>query len=239
MKRLFIAFVFLTSASLSAFSQEEGSYRKTFTPVLGIGFSLNVDANGLHVGRYKESKVPDKPAFSASLMATGRLGAATDILNLTFGLGYRGFFDQAPPHDFVQNPSFSDALLYTKKKDESGGSEIRPLGGMLVLPAELHINLIPVSDNGAFFIGGGIEYGVRLYQSKRYEEYFGSHILNKASLSFYPMIGLAGDTDDFGFMLSVFYRRYLVNSFNTKDVPIDKFSRNYLGLQFSVVFGDY
>ena len=209
--------------------------RHLLTPEWYGGLGLTVDANGLHGGRYSERQVPDKPAISFSLTAMAQLGTVNDVLNLSLGLGDRGLFDQAPPHEFIYNASFSDYLLYTKSDHREGGSEVRPLGGLLVVPLELHVNLFPF-NGGAVFIGSGVEYALRLYQSKRYGEYFGSHILNKYSLSVNPMIGITGDTDEFVFSLSLYFRHYLQNCFNVRDIPVGKFARNHLGLQFSIVF---
>jgi hypothetical protein len=50
------------------------------------------------------------------------------------------------------------------------------------------------------------------------------------------MIGINFGPEDFDIEISLFYRRYAQNCFNAKDVPIDKFSRNYLGLQLGFLF---
>lgn len=240
--RLLLFVTALLCFCLSAYSQAnegETPSRPYFSPHLRFGVTLNVDANGLHGGRYRESEVPDKPAFGGSLVAKLHAGEATDVFNFSIGLGYRGFWDQAPPHEFVRHSTFSDYLLYSRNhSDNRDGSEVRPLGGQLVIPAEAHINLVRMGDEGSFFIGGGLEYGLRVYQSKRYANYFGAHIMNVASLSYQPMIGIKADLEDFGFMLSLYYKRYIYNAFNTKDIPIDKFNRGYLGIQLSIVLGE-
>jgi hypothetical protein len=156
--------------------------RRVLSPTIKGGIGLNFDANGLHAGRYSEREVPDKPAFTAGFIAKASFGEITDIINLSVGLGYRGLFDQAPPHEFVRHPTFSDYLIYKKDGERYGGSEVRPLGGLLVIPAELHLNLPSFDDGDAsFFIGMGVEYGIRIYQPKRYEDYFGASIVNRHS----------------------------------------------------------
>lgn len=235
--RRFLLAVVLLCSILTGAAQDSRQYASS---VFGLGLALDVNANGLHSGRYKESQVPDKPAFSSSAVMMVRLGRAVDVFNLSVGFGYRGFFDQAPPHDFVYNPSYSDYLLYSRDHSENkDGSEVRPLGGQLVFPAELHVNLARLGDEASFFIGCGIEYGLRVYQPKRYEEYFGAHVLNAGSLSYQPMVGVAFDMDAIGLTLSLYYRRYVRNAFNTADLPIDKFRRNYLGLQVALTVGNY
>lgn len=235
--RLFLLSVLLSCSVLTGAAQDD---RQFFSSVLGLGLALDVNANGLHFGRYRESQVPDKPAFSSSAVVMARLGRAVDVFNLSVGFGYRGFFDQAPPHDFVHNPSFSDYLLYSRDHSENrDGSEVRPLGGQLVFPAELHANLARLGDEAFFFIGCGIEYGLRVYQPKRYENYFGAHVLKASSLSYQPMVGVAFDMDDSALTISLYYRRYVRNAFNTAEIPIDKFRRNYLGLQIALTIGNY
>ena len=218
-------------------AQTQQDARRVLSSRIKVGIGMNVDANGLHAGRYSEREVPDKPAFSMGFFAKARFGEITDIINMSVGLGYRGMFDQAPPHEFIHHPSFSDYLLYQTDGERHGGSEVRPMGGLLVIPAEFHLNLFTFAEGDAsFFIGTGAEYGIRLYQPKRYEEYFGANIVNRNSFSYSPMIGLNIDAENFDIEVSLFFRHYAKNCFNTKDIPIDKFSRNYLGLQLSLLF---
>ena len=217
--------------------QAQQTGRHFLSPKIKGGIGLNVDANGLHAGRYSERQVPGKPAFSVGFIAKANFGEITDIINLSVGFGYRGLFDQAPPHEFVYHPSYSDYLLYKKDGERHGGSEVRPLGGLLVIPAEFHLNLFSFDDGDAnFFIGMGMEYGIRFYQPKRYRNYFGAEIMNRNSLSYSPMIGLTLGMDDVALEISLYYRRYAQNCFNDKDIPIDKFSPNYLGFQINVLF---
>ena len=233
---LIIALSLCTFVGQARSEEADKATRHVLSPSFKGGVELNVDANGLHAGRYSEKEVPDKPAFSVGFIAKASVGDVSDILNLSIGIGYRGLFDQAPPHEFIYHPSYSDYLFYTKEEHRHGGSEVRPLGGLLVFPAEIHLNLIPSGGDGSFFIGMGVEYGMRLYQPKRYQNYFGAHIMNSHSLSYTPMIGVNIDSDDGDITLAIYYRRYPKNCFNTADVPIEKFSPNYLGFKVSFVF---
>ncbi len=240
MKRLLLTLLIASLACSDVLAQDDtpSSYRKFLTPELHFGLSLNVDANGLHSGRYKETKVPDGPVFSASLAAIAYLGVPDDLVNLSLGVGYRGLFDQTPPHEFITHPSFSDYMIYVKEpnnwRDES--NEVRPIGGLLVFPFELHLNILPLGSDSYLFVGSGAEYAIRLYQPERYERYFGAHVLNRASLSVSPLVGLSLSEDDMLFNLSLYFRHYLYNCFNTKDLPIGKFSHNHIGAQISVAF---
>jgi hypothetical protein len=231
-QRFFLVILLALLTDTTAYAQ-----RKIITPEAHFGLSLNVDANGLHAGRYKESRVESGPAFSFALAALMHIGEPSDLLNLSIGCGYRGLFDQTPPHEFVENPSYSDYSLYVKShnwRDE--GSEVRPLGGLIVFPFELHLNILPLGETSSLFIGSGVEYGLRLYQPNRYARYFGANVMNRACLSVSPEIGITfgDDDDDVQIDLSLYLRHYVYNCFNTKDLPIGKFSHNYLGLQAAI-----
>jgi hypothetical protein len=166
------------------------------------------------------------------------IGEPSDLLNLSIGCGYRGLFDQTPPHEFVENPSYSDYSLYVKShnwRDE--GSEVRPLGGMMVFPVDLNANFVRLGESTFLHVGCGLEFGLRLYQSKRYERFYGAHILNKSSLSYSPRVGINfyDDDNEIGVYLSVYYRRYGYGCFNYKELPFDKkFNRNSIGLQIGI-----
>jgi len=62
--------------------------------------------------------------------------------------------------------------------------------------------------------------------------------MREACLSVSPEIGITfgDDVDDVQIDLSLYLRHYVYNCFNTKDLPIGKFSHNYIGAQISVAF---
>lgn len=236
-KRIFVVMM-ACWAALAGHAQTETINRKWITPSWGFGLMLDVDANGIHSGHYDYPE--DGPSFSASLSLRACMGEATDVFNLSFGLGYRGFWDQTPPHEFVENSSATDYLLYSRSHDENkAGSEVRPLGGMAVFPVELHANIVRLCESTFLYIGCGLELGLRLYQSHRYERFYGAHILNASSLSYSPRLGINfyDDDNEMGFSLSLYYRRYRLGCFNYADLPFDdKFNRNNFGLQIGLHF---
>lgn len=209
---LVLAFCLFSPAMLQA-------QRNVFTPAVGIGGGINVDIG------YKKS--------SASLRVQTTFGKPDDILNLSCGFGYRGWFDLYPPREFIYHPSFSDYLLY---HDENGHDKyIRPMGGQLVIPVEAHLNLIPVGDDCFIFAGCGIEYGIRLYKSRRYERHYGASVLNSNSFAVYPMLGVNVNEENWGGSIALYYRMYTKDCFNSKQIPIKKFeSSNVFGIQFTV-----
>lgn len=216
-KRIIIVLCCLVQ-TIFASAQSEG-YRTVFTPYFSVGGAFNLDFN--------------VPAFSGSLRLMGHVGTVNDFFNINVGLGYRGFFDLEPPREFIENPSFSDWMLYTN--DDDYRNEVRPMGGQIIIPAEVMVNFVKIGRNTALFLGIGGEYGFKLYQSHRYGRHYGAHIMSNSSQAFYPMIGIKGDTDDGSFVASLYMRRYVKNCFN-KELDIDKFNgKNYFGFQLSFV----
>lgn len=193
--------------------------RNVFTPAVGIGGGINVDFGN------------NKSTASLRLQAT--LGKPDDILNISCGFGYRGWFDLHPPREFIYHPSFSDYLLY---HDENGHDKyIRPMGGQLIIPAEAHLNLVPLGDDCFLFAGCGIEYGIRLYKSRRYERHYGAPVLNNSSFAVYPMLGVNIGQENWGGSIALYYRFYTKDCLNSKEIPIQKFeSNNVFGIQFTV-----
>jgi hypothetical protein len=234
-KRIFF-FIVACWAVVAAGAQSESINRKWFTPSWGFGVMFDADANGLHSGRYDYPE--DGPSFSASLTLRAYVGEVSDVFNLSFGLGYRGFWDQTPPREFVVHSSTSDYLLYSRSHEQNrDGSEVRPLGGMMVFPVDLNANFVRLGESTFLHVGCGLEFGLRLYQSKRYERFYGAHILNKSSLSYSPRVGINfyDDDNEIGVYLSVYYRRYGYGCFNYKELPFDKkFNRNSIGLQIGI-----
>lgn len=191
---------------------------------LGIGF--NADTN--------------HPIFSGSLTARMDIGQPTDVLGLAIGFGYRGYFDRRPPYEFIRNSTASDYLFYS---DENGHSKnVRPVGGMWVIPVEMQLRFLSLGKETRLFAGCGAEYSFRCYQSNRYANYYGkydhSHMLNKSSLSVYPMLGICGGDDDIIYSISLYWRHYTKSVFNYQDMwDPDKFdARNYFGFQISLSF---
>lgn len=202
-------------------SAQSSSYRSVLTPDLSVGAAFNLDFN--------------VPAFSASLRLMAHMGTVNDMFNIDAGLGYRGLFDMEPPREFIYNPSFSDWMLYSSDGDYR--NEVRPMGGQVIFPAEVHFNFVKLGNDVALFVGGGAEYGFKLYQSHRYGRHYGDHIMNnKPSFAYYPMIGIKGETDEGSLLASIYWRRYVRNCFN-EALDIDKFTgKNYFGFQLSFVF---
>ena len=64
--------------------------------------------------------------------------------------------------------------------------------------------------------------------------------MREAWVSVSPEIGITfgDDDDDVQIDLSLYLRHYVYNCFNTKDLPIGKFSHNYLGLQAAITLWD-
>jgi len=175
------------------------------------------------------------PTTSASLRFVTQMGSQNDVFNINLGIGYRGFFDTKPPREFIDHPSFSDYLLYNSDDDESG---VRPMGGQLIIPAEFHLNAFKLGESIRLFFGAGAEYGVRVYQSKRYERYYGAHVMRAASMSFYPMVGIhINDDEDADINISLFWHYYSHPALNGAELDIDKFTaRGFLGIQVAAVF---
>jgi len=196
--------------------------RKLITPITGFGLAFNADTN--------------HPLFSGSLRATMEIGEPSDFLKLSFGAGYRGYFDRNPPYEFIRNASFSDYMLYSKDNGET--KNVRPVGGQVIVPVEAYLRVVPLGDDFYLSLGCGLEYGIRLYQSKRYGRYYGDHIMNPSCFSFYPLIAIEGDMDEATFSASLYWRHNTESPFNYKNLyNPEKFDDlNYIGFQLSVCF---
>ena len=220
LKKFFVT-IALTVAGLLPGTAQEGS--QAFTPRSYFGLSFNAETN--------------HPIFNGSLRALWEIGKPSDIIALNFGVGYRGFFDREPPREFLRNASFSDYMFYSRENGET--KNVRPVGGQVVLPVELQLRLLRLSDDFRLFVGCGAEYGIRLYQSHRYANYYGSHIMNANSLSVYPMLGVVGDMDDDASLTIGLYMRHFVKqalNYENQWDP-DKFdAKNFFGFQISLAF---
>ena len=196
--------------------------RHFLSPVTNLGISFNADTN--------------HPLFTGSLRAFMEIGKPSDFLNLSFGAGYRGFFDRTPPHEFVRNASVSDYLLYSSDYGES--NEVRPVGGQVVVPVEASLRIVPLGDDVFLTVGCGAEYGVRLYQSQRYARYYGDHMLNPSSFSIYPMLGIEGDVDEISLSLALYWRHYTNSPLNYENLwdPQKFDAKNFFGIQLAVGF---
>jgi hypothetical protein len=197
--------------------------QEVFSPDSYVGLGFNANTN--------------HPLFSGSLRLTWEIGKPSDILGLNVGFGYRGFFDREPPREFLRHSSFSDYLLYSRENGET--KHVRPVGGQIVIPAEVQLRLISLGEDWRLFVGGGAEYGIRLYQSHRYADYYGNHMLHSNSLSVYPMLGAILDMEDEGSLtLSLYMRHYLKQPMNYENLyDPDKFNaRNYFGFQVTMAF---
>lgn len=201
-------------------SQAQESSQQLLSPSINMGLFFNADTN--------------HPIFTGSLGFKLEFGKPTDWLGFNVGVGYRGFFDRNPPYSFITNRSFSDYMFYS---DEYGRSKnVRPVGGQLVMPAEVQLRLISLGDNTRLFFGCGAEYGIRLYQSNRYANYYGDHIFNSYSLGIYPMIGVVADVDELFLSASLYWRHYTQSPFNYQNLyDKDKFDAlNFFGFQIVV-----
>lgn len=201
--------------ALPSHAQQSGS--KLISPSINMGLSFYADTN--------------HPIFTGSLGFKMEFGKPTDWLGLNVGVGYRGFFDRNPPYRFITNRTFSDYMFYS---DEYGRSKhVRPVGGQLVIPAEAQLRLISLGEDTRLFLGCGVEYGVRLYQSKRYADYYGSNIFNSYSLGVYPMLGIVADVDELNVSASLYWRHYTNSPFNNDNLyQNDKFdAQNFFGFQ--------
>lgn len=187
-----------------------------------VGIAFNADTN--------------HPIFSGSLRAMLELGNPMDWLGVNVGLGYRGYFDRNPPAVFLRHPTVSDWLLYTN--EDGYTKSVRPVGGQIVFPVELQLRLIKVDDDARLFAGCGVEYGLRLYQSQRYADFYGDHIMNNSSLSIYPMVGIVGDWDEMSVSASLYWRHSMRCAFNYKSLyDKEKFdANNFFGFQITVAF---
>lgn len=193
---------------------------QVLTPEIHVGIGFNADTN--------------HPAFSGSLRLNMEMGCPSDLLGVSVGLGYRGFFDREPPVEFVVNRSFSDYLLYSRDDGTSKG--VRPMGGQFVIPAELKLRCVELDDDIRLFLGCGLEYGVRVYQSDRYGSYYGAHVMDTRSLNIYPQLGIEADLEDFVLNISLYWRHYFDRPFN-KQLDIDKFEAiNFFGIQIGASF---
>lgn len=217
-----VAFVAVFVA-MSAQAQEFNTRRLiTSTTALGIGF--NADTN--------------HPLFSGSLRMMMEIGKPSDFMKLNVGVGYRGYFDRRPPYEFIRNSTWSDWLLYSKDNESK---EVRPVGGQIIVPVEVYLRVLPLGDDAYLSLGCGAEYGVRLYQSKRYGNYYcieGNQIMKPYSLSFYPLIAVEGDLDGGTFCASLYWRHHTNSPFDYKNVfDENKFDAlNFFGFQLSVSF---
>lgn len=207
---------------MMAQSYGDGGDARVLTPVSFIGASFNADTND--------------PIFTASLCGKFELGMPTDLLSLNIGIGYRGFFDRRPPVEFLrwENRTLSDEFFYTNKDGTDKG--VRPVGGHIVLPAELQLRLIRLGDDARLFLGFGAELGWRLYESSRYEAYYGDHMLNKASMNIRPMIGVCGGDDELNLNLALYWRHYISAPMNYENLYRSKKfdAQDFFGIQFSV-----
>ena len=219
MRRILLG-LFLVLSQLT-FCQAQQEYRTVLTPKFNYGAAFQADFNF--------------PTMSASLRFVTQLGGQNDVFNLNLGIGYRGFFDSKPPREFIDHPSFSDYMLYNNDQGETG---IRPMGGQLIVPAELHLNAFRLGESTRLFLGVGAEYGIRVYQSHRYERFYGAHVMRAASMSFYPMLGIDVMDDDDGIInFSLFWRYYSHPALNGAELDIDKFTaRGFGGIQLTAVF---
>ena len=220
-KRLFAIAMMVAAGLMPATAQE---YRQAFTPKNYLGIGFNADTN--------------HPIFSGSLRLIWEIGKPTDMLAVNVGMGYRGFFDREPPREFLRNPNLSDYLLYSR--DNGDTKNVRPVGGQIIFPAELQLRLFSLGEDWRFFVGCGAEYGLRLYQSHRYADYYGAHVMNSNSLSVYPMLGAVVDMDDEGSIgLSLYWRHFLKEPMNYKELfDSDKFdAKEFFGFQISLTFG--
>jgi len=217
-KKLFAMAVLAVAGLMPAAAQESS---QVFSPTSYVGIGFNADTN--------------HPIFSGSLRLMWEIGKPTDRLGLNVGIGYRGFFDREPPREFLRNASFSDYMLYSKSNGET--KNVRPVGGQVVIPAELQLRLFRLGEDVTMFIGGGAEYGIRLYQSHRYEDYFGAHIMKANSLSVYPMLGIVVDSDgDVSFSGSLYWRHFVKEPMNYKELwDPDKFdAKDFFGFQLTL-----
>lgn len=224
-KRRWVVFAIvgcLCGQPMMAQSYGDGGDARVLTPVSFIGASFNADTND--------------PIFTASLCGKFELGMPTDLLSFNIGIGYRGFFDRRPPVEFLrwENRTLSDEFFYTNKDGTDKG--VRPVGGHIVLPAELQLRLIRLGDDARLFLGFGAELGWRLYESSRYEAYYGDHMLNKASMNIRPMIGVCGGDDELNLNLALYWRHYISAPMNYENLYRSKKfdAQDFFGIQFSV-----
>ncbi len=220
LKKYFIA-IALTVAGLMPATAQEGF--RTFTPNSYFGLSFNAETN--------------HPIFNGSLRLLWELNSPSDLLGVNLGVGYRGFFDREPPRQFLRNSSFSDYMFYSKENGET--KNVRPVGGQVILPLELQLRMLKLSDEFRLFVGCGAEYGIRLYQSHRYANYYGGHMMNANSLSVYPMLGVIGDLDgDASVTIALYMRHYVKQPLNYENLwdPKKFDAKNYFGFQVSLAF---
>lgn len=205
----------------------EDDYTRVISPVPFVGVGFNTDTN--------------HPIFTGSLYAKFEMGMPTDLLSLNVGVGYRGFFDSRPPVEFLrwENRTFADEFFYSNTSSDEYRRDVRPVGGHIVLPAEVQVRLIPLSDDIRMFLGFGAELGWRVYESDRYANYYGDHMLNKRSLNIRPMLGVCGGDDEIQFNVSLYWRHYTRCPLNYENLyKPDKFdAQNFFGVQFSCTFG--
>lgn len=202
-----------------AAQNDRSPFRSFVTPSFGLGASFDIDFN--------------KQVSSASLSVACTMGEATDLLNLSLGLGYRGFWDMKPPEEFLRHPSVSDFLLY-RKDYRDRRDEVRPMGGEFIIPAEMRINVLRITDDDWMLcVGMGCELGLSVYQSHRYRDHYGTKIMRPSAFSFSPRIGICGDEGAF----SIYWRHYVKNCFNDRDfADFDFAGKNHFGIQLSVFF---
>ena len=218
MKKLFALAITLVAGLMPVTAQD---YRQAFSSNSYVGLGFNADTN--------------HPIFSGSLRLMWEFGKPSDMLGLNVGFGYRGFFDREPPREFLRNASFSDYVLYSKENGET--KNVRPVGGQMVIPAEVQLRLFSLGDDWRLFIGCGAEYGIRLYQSHRYADYYGAHVMSNNSLSVYPMLGAIGDLDDdLSLSFSLYWRHFVKEPMNYKELwDPDKFdAKDFIGFQITL-----
>lgn len=203
---------------------DDKAYEHVLTPVPFLGIGFNADTND--------------PIFTGSLYAKFEIGLPTDLLSLNVGLGYRGFFDRRPPVEFLwwENRTLSDEIFYSN--DDGTTKSVRPVGGHIVLPAEVQLRLINLGDETRLFLGFGAELGWRIYESDRYARHYGDHMLNKASMNIRPMVGISAGDDDINFNLSLYWRHYTRCPLNYENLyKPEKFdAQNFFGFQLGVTF---
>jgi len=215
------------------------------TPKLNLGISLSGDWN--------------KQVMTTSLALEGKIGIPSDFLNVSVGLGYRGFWDMNPSLDFCEAyPKSATVWNYIgaviaivtifatdekpekdeKQKKEDVDRGLRPLGGEMIIPVNLHVNFLKLNEKKELMMYAGIgsEFGVTIYQSKRYKEFYGSKFLGPVSLAVAPMIGIGNKK----FEASVYWNHYVVNWFDRKAVPEMAYEqKDHWGVKFAFFFRQF
>lgn len=127
-------------------------------------------------------------------------GRTNDLLNLSFGAEYIEYVGADP-----------------RPKDKQGTMGLADIGGQIVFPVMLKLQLFRTSKWTKFYIAGGGEYGLRAHDGGVVKHFYEEETaFNDHSLAVIPMIGWRARNVDFGFYCKYYLDKPFHNSLDGK-----------------------